>query len=219
MAEELRTLAGTMNHRDRRLVNDALEDIEGFATSITTGTLTADVVTTAELNYSDTYWKDILVPFTRDKQGQSSKPDFDFTDLGLLFPQNNENEEVYLILQVNHDYALGTNLHPHIHYIQDEAGIPKFELTYRWQDNGDTVGGWTTIESNVAAIFPYTSGAIRQILGFPAIDGSGISGVSSMLDVIIRRQTGDGIAGDVLTKELDFHYEIDGPGSRDEYVK
>ena len=47
-----------------------------------------------------TTWDDFSVPLTRDKQGQSSKPDYDFTNLGLLFPQNDTAEIVYLVMQM-----------------------------------------------------------------------------------------------------------------------
>jgi len=51
---------------------------------------------------SDIVWDDLRFPLTRDKQGQSDKPDFDFAGLGLLFPQNNNTEIVYLIAQFPH---------------------------------------------------------------------------------------------------------------------
>jgi len=185
------------------------------------GTLdvSGDVTVGGNFSMTDTQWRDLKFPLTRDKQGQSAKPDFDFTNLGLLFPQNNEAEEVYLIAQFDHAYKHGSDISPHIHCIQDEAGIPVFEMTYRWEKNGATVGDWTTIETSATPVFTYTSGTIRQILAFPNIDGSSIDAVSSMMDIIIRRQTGDGIAGDVLVKEFDIHYEVDSLGSDTAYTK
>jgi len=181
--------------------------------------LEGDVVIGGNFTLSDTQWTDLKFPFTRDKQGQTSLPDFDFTNLGLLFPQNNETEEVYLIAQFGHDFKHGTDISPHIHFIQSNAAVPVFEMTYRWENNGDTVGPWITIETEATPVFSYVSGELRQILEFPFIDGSGIEGVSSMMDIIIRRQTGDGVTGDVLTKEFDIHYQIDALGSDSEYVK
>jgi len=186
-----------------------------------TGTLdvSGDVTVGGNFTMTDTQWKDVLIPFTRDKQGQSSKPDFDFTELGLLFPQNDEGEEVYLVIQFNHDYKAESDISPHIHYIQDEEEVAIFEMTYRWGENGEAVGGWTTIESSATPVFTYTSGTIRQIVSFPDIDGTGITGVSSMMDIIIRRQTGDGVSGDVLAKEFDIHYQVDALGSDTEFTK
>lgn len=90
-------------------------------------------------------------------------------------------------------------------------------MQYRWQGVGQSATeNFTTITTNVTVI-PYTSGAIRQIIEFPMIDGSAIDGLSSMMDIKIYRQTGDGIAGDVLVKEFDIHYEIDKLGSDEEY--
>jgi len=181
--------------------------------------LDGDLTVGGNFSMTDTQWTDLKFPFTRDSQGQNSKPDFDFTELGLLFPQNDEAEEVYIIGQFGHDRAHGTDISPHLHYIQDTADIPIFEMTYRWIRNGDAIDTWTTIETSATTAFPYTSGSILQLLEFPMLDGSGIDSVSSMMDIIIRRQTGDGLTGDVLVKEFDIHYQVDSVGSDSEYVK
>ena len=57
-------------------------------------------------------WKDATFPATRLRQGASLKPDFDTTNIGLLFPQNDATEIVYINHQLNHDYKLGSNIRP-----------------------------------------------------------------------------------------------------------
>lgn len=170
------------------------------------------------IQYRDTFYDDLRFPFTRDKQGQSSKPDFDFTNLGLLFPSGDDTEVVYLIAQLPHKYKLGTNLLPHLHYVQDEATLPTFKMDYRWYKNG---GGPTESFTTITAtenVFSYSSGSILQIVHFPEVVGSAVDTVSSFLDIKIYRDDSD-IAGDVLVKEFDIHYEIDFPGSREQWVK
>jgi len=164
------------------------------------------------------YWDDYQVPLTRDKQGQASKPDYDFTEHGLLFPQNDPTEIVYITLQMKHAMVIGTPLRPHVHYVQDGAAFPVFKMDYRWYENGgDPTGAFTTLTASSFA-FAYVAGSILQIAIFPEIDGSHITSVSSVLDVKLYRDD-NVVAGDVLTKEFDMHYQTDGRGSLSEYTK
>lgn len=49
---------------------------------------------------NDTYYEDLRMPFTQAKQGATLKPDFDYTNVGLLFPQNDATEIAYFIAQL-----------------------------------------------------------------------------------------------------------------------
>lgn len=163
-------------------------------------------------------WDDIGIPLTRDKQGQSSKPDYDFTNMGLLFPQNDATEIVYITLQLSHDWVLRSELRPHVHYVQDGAALPVFKMDYRWYENGgDPTVGFTTLTAARFA-FPYVAGSILQIAVFPHISGRHINSVSSVLDIKLYRDD-NVVAGDLLTKEFDVHFLRDGLGSRQEYRK
>jgi len=166
-------------------------------------------------------YDDFLMPATTTRRGALSKPDFDYTELGLLFPQNDDSEKTYSVVQMSHAKKMDTALRPHIHYIQDEAEIPVFKLDYRFYNNGATVpGSWTTISTadGSGAAFAYTSGSIMQILTFPTIAAPTGETVSANIDVIFYRDD-NVVSGDVLLKYLDFHYEINDAGSRQEYVK
>ena len=164
------------------------------------------------------YWTDLRVPFTRDKQGQSSKPDFDFTDLGLLFPQNNATEIVYMILQFGHDRKNSSNIRPHFHFVQNTSDEPVFKMDYRWYKNGSDPSGSFTTLTNDGFVFEYSSGSILQIATFPEIDGSTIDTVSSMMDIRFYRDD-NVVSGDILGKEFDIHYQVDSQGSVQEFSK
>ena len=167
---------------------------------------------------SATAWEDLRFPATAIRQGATTKPDFDTTNLGLLFPQNDNAEIAYIIAQLHHSYKLESNIHPHIHYVQDEEEEPVFKIDYRWYKNGaDPTGGFTTITANTF-IFTYTSGSIMQKISFPTISGSGIDTVSSILDIKLYRDD-NVVTGDILVKEFDVHYEIDTFGSKTEFTK
>jgi hypothetical protein len=164
----------------------------------------------------DTVWTDMKVPLTRGQRGRNDLPDFSYDSLGLLFPNNDTTEQVFLIIQWDHGKQLGGPLSPHIHYVQTTDTFPTFGMKYRWYDNGDTIPDWTIIYTN-QIVLPYTGGNMLQMLEFPMIEGID-EGVSSMMDIILYRKD-NAIAGDVLTKEFDIHYTSDQVGSRQEYVK
>jgi len=169
-------------------------------------------------------WDDVRNSAMRTKLGTNNKPDFDYTNLGLLFPQNDESEIIYISDQMPHAWSgsdgARTAIHPHIHYIQDEAGVPIFELQYRFYNNGTAPPSFTTIDTSAGdgQVFSYSSGSLLQIIRFPAIMLVGMSS-STWYDMLLYRQTGDGVSGDVLVKGFDWHAEFDSLGSRGEYAK
>jgi len=173
---------------------------------------------TGHVLFSDTNFDDMQFPSTRAKKGVNDKPDFDFTNIGLLFPQNDETEYIILSEQFSHSRKYGTNISPHIHYIQDEVAVPVFVLSYRWYDNGNIIPNYTNIETTVP-VFDYEGSPILQILPFPDIDGSNINFVSSWFEAKLYRKTGDGVTGDILVKSFDIHFEIDSIGSDQMYIK
>ena len=163
-------------------------------------------------------WDDLRFPATRLRQGALQKPDFDNTELGLLFPQNDTSEVAFLIGQMPHTMVLGSNLRPHIHFIQSGALQPVFKMQYRWYKNGATPPSFTTLTISPTFAFPYTSGSILQIAEFPEIDGSAIDMVSSIIDIKLYRDD-NVVSGDVLLKEFDIHFQRDTFGSRQEFIK
>lgn len=165
-------------------------------------------------------WDDLRFPATPAIVGffgADYEPDFDTTNCGLLFPQNDPTEIAYVIAQFPHKRVLGSNIRPHVHFIQSQATLPTWKIDYRWYKNGDPVPSFTTLTAS-GVIFPYTSGSILQIASFPEIDGSSINSISSVMDIKIYRDDND-VTGDVLLKEFDIHYQIDSYGSRQEYIK
>jgi len=168
-------------------------------------------------------WDDFSVPLTRDKQGQNSKPDYDFTNNGLLFPYDDEAEIVYLTMQMQHQKKLDTAIRLHVHYIQSDVVKPIWKADYRWYNNGAAVpGSWTTIATlqGNQGVFTYTSGDMLQIATFAEIAPPANETISSNLDLrFYRNASAEGPQEDVLAKYIDFHYQIDGLGSDEEYTK
>lgn len=172
-----------------------------------------------QLRGNATAFDDLFFPATSIKLGVNFKPDYDYTENGLLFPQNDESERINIIAQFPHRRKTGSVISPHMHFIQSVSAIPKFVMLYRIAELGGQFPTTYTSALSTSGVMPYTSGSIHQLIPFPDIQTSAISGVSSLMDIVIYRQTGDGIAGDVLFKQFDIHIEIDAMGSRALYIK
>lgn len=163
-------------------------------------------------------WDDLRFPFSLQRQGATGKPDFDYTNMGLLFPQNDATEIVYIIGQMPHDWKIGSSIHPHIHWVQDSSDIPGFEVAYRIYENGtDPTGGFTTL-TTLTEMHTYASGSILQVSKWPLIDMSSITEISALVEFKVYRDD-NVISGDVLGKEFDIHYQKDSLGAYTEEEK
>lgn len=164
-------------------------------------------------------WTDRSFPFTPSQINPvTTKPDFDFTRLGLLFPQNDPLEKVYILNQMDHRKKFETAIRPHVHFIQEEANLPTFKLDYKFYNNGtDEPGAFTTIATTGVGAFTWTGNPMMQIVPFPEILLVG-EGISAHLDLVFYRDD-NVVTGDVLVKYFDYHYQMDSDGSRQEFVK
>jgi len=164
-------------------------------------------------------WDDKSFPATSTRRGALAKPDFDYTNVGLLFPQNDPSEKIYINDQMLHAKELGSAIKLHVHFVQTSSDIPIFKVDYRYHNNGVAIPSFTTISTELETpIFTYTSGSIIQILPFPDISAPASEGVSANLDMIFYRDD-DVVSGDVLMKFLDYHFIRDDFGSREVYAK
>lgn len=170
----------------------------------------------------NTQFDDLSFSSTLVKIGANTKPDFDYTNIGLLFPQNDASEKAYATYQMSHRKKLGTSIRLHIHYVQSSALKPIFRVEYRFYNNGELVPSFSTLNTNDpggnTGILTYISGSILQIGMFPLITAPANEGLSSNLDIILYRNDNI-VTGDVLVKYIDLHFEIDAYGSREEYIK
>lgn len=162
-------------------------------------------------------WDDLRFPFTQHKLGANAKPDFDETNVGLLFPQNDTSEKVFIIGQLPHGYLEGSSLTPHIHWQQSANTAVTWKLDYKWFNGGDAIpANFTTITANTN-LFSYSSGNLHQKSFFPIIDGVG-KRISSILLMKIYRDDNT-TTGDVLSFEFDIHFQSSTSGSKYEYKK
>ena len=163
-------------------------------------------------------WDDLQFPLTQTRQGSNLKPDFDYTNIGLLFPQNDQTEIVYITVQLPHRWVEGSDIHPHVHVVQAENQQATFRMQYKWYNQGDAIpGSWTDFNMNQYSS-TYVSGSMANIVGSAAaISGTGKK-ISSILKIKLFR-VDNVYVGDILADHFDIHIQIDGFGSSTEFVK
>lgn len=181
--------------------------------------------------YEGTFWDDIRFPsIGRNLDVSSGRIDYDYEELGIAYASNSRypQEVVGMVCQLHHSWKLGSNIHPHIHWVQNQNRYPNWLLEYRVTENGSLISNtWYPVIPSTH-IFTYVSGDLLQISSFPEIDMSSVSSVSGIVDFKLYRDI-DNISGlfpdtdsyvnEALLKEFDIHFEIDTAGSDTEFVK
>lgn len=138
-------------------------------------------------------------------------------------------DALYFVVQLPHSWKEGTTIYPHIHWIPQANGAASangvvWELEYTWANNGETFP--TTTKLAASTISPALSGNLVAKTHYITPLGAGITAtgkkISSMLVCRIARLGDDGsdtFTGTSGVLEIDFHYQLDTFGSREEYVK
>lgn len=143
-------------------------------------------------------WDDLRFPLTgRNLDTASGRIDFSYPNQTIAFQPNARypNEPVTVPVQMPHKWKEGTELRPHIHWKQQSTDMPNWILGYKIQQNGQPssiVADFAsyTFATPVNHVFPYTSGTLNQISGFPPIDMTG-QAISCMVDVVLFRDSGN----------------------------
>jgi len=150
--------------------------------------------------------EDLRFPVTVLKQGATSKPDFDYTNIGLLFPQNDATEIVYIVAQLPHKRVPDSDIIPHVHCRLAGAGQPVMKMDYKWYNPSATAipSSFTTYTMNVNTATWSTGTISNKIYGAAAIDGTGKTD-SSVLIIKLYRDD-NAYTGDLLVDEFDIHY-------------
>lgn len=170
------------------------------------------------LYYGTIGFEDFKFPLSSTKVGALNKPDYDFTNNGYLFPQNDNTEVLYASDQFPHSMntSAGATGYPHLHVVQAANQQAVFKLKYRIIGRAQAVPEFITLTSTGYA-YAYTSGSISQIITFPSISLAGVI-TSSLIDIQLYRE--DNVyTGDILVKSVDIHIPLDSLGSGQEFIK
>ena len=180
-------------------------------------------------------WDDERFPMTGSRAYTAAgRLAYNYFNGGIDFQSNAlyPTDPVSITGQMPHSWLEGSEIRPHIHWLQTSSAAPNWLFGYKIANNG-SVGVKDTDFSNHTFsvvnrdVFTYTSGALIQISSFPAIDMTGIN-ISAPLHFVIFRDTtnvsglfagADPSATDEFIKEFDFHWQRDSYGSWEENSK
>jgi hypothetical protein len=137
---------------------------------------------------------------------------------------NNQSNKITFNAQLSHRYKLGTNIDFHIHTIapNNNSGDVRWQLTYSWAD----IGSDFPAETTTLATQTIAANSQDEHLYFEIDDAvssaSAEAGVSGVLICSLTRLGSDGAdtyASSIYLAALDFHFQINTIGSRQELVK
>ena len=127
-------------------------------------------------------------------------------------------EEVSTVIELNHEYAEGTDIRPHIHW----APTTTATQTVRWQLEYAIVANNTVVSSSTTIfVDDATSGNAFEFTAveFPVISGSGLEIGNQVFFRLFRDPAGDTYTADAAVATFGFHYQIDTNGSRSTFSK
>ena len=146
---------------------------------------------------------------------------YDFDDAALA-----SEKEIFFTVQMSHTWKEGTAVEPHVHWVNKTAGtagqVVGWGLEYSKSSIGGTFPAPTTIYgTTLAGGGDITVADEHLISDFPSIDMTGDT-ISTIMVCRLFRNSSD--AADTYTGTagllyIDWHYERNSLGSREEYVK
>ena len=214
----LQGVAGTNSLNDLTL-NTHYKELTSLAdlsaSSITVDTLTADSISLNALTYNDTFYDDLQVNPVNAKINKSEEPSTYAYKGGYVVGFADAADEVlYFTAQLHHQYKEGTNLNFHLHliYADGTTGNADWTFTYSWANVHTNFPTESTINTTTAAPGEADYAAIGSI---GELNGTGKNMSSLLICSLTRNGTAgtDTYANTVYVVSMDFHMEMDKPGS------
>ena len=141
---------------------------------------------------------------------------------GLLGFEDSKTNITAGIAQLPHSWVQGSEVRPHVHWVQPAAGNVMWRLEYRLMPayNGPFPSEWVTL-TNANALGEYPGGDYVQLTNFPEIDMTGYE-ISSMILFRLSRLGNDPLdtlPATVPLLEFDIHYRVNSFGSQSLFTK
>jgi hypothetical protein len=165
-------------------------------------------------------WDDLRVPLVTGRVAGANVPSFEVLTGNTQAWNFDDGDEIFFTVQMPHSWKIGSTIYPHLHWCPESSVDPSDNVgigfEYEWVGIGDTFSGTITITRDVPTGVGSALKHLVHNFDEAGIDGSSITGVSSMLNCRFFRQAAgsDNYAGGIFALEVDFHYEIDTIGSR-----
>ena len=169
------------------------------------------------------YYEDMRFPATTVRTNPASEfPEFDTTIPGRLF-RHTATDSVYLIAQIPHAWREGTTLLPHVHWQKttSAAGGVYWQLSYQWASIGQALEDAVVIGNATPSVSDGNTANVHALtrLGNIPADEKHISDMLLMTLSRVHDNAADTYAASARLIEFDIHYQVNSPGSRQEFIK
>lgn len=175
-----------------------------------------------------TAWEDLRVPVSQIKRLGFTDPDWEkfqetaggSTGVYTLAFDKTTDQEIYFTVQIPHSWKLGTDLEPHVHWSPSDTttGNVNWTLEYSIAELAGTFGNTVTM-----SVLDAGNGVAKQhqLADLGMIDMSSYTSSANVSTMIICRlyrdvSLNDDYDNDAYLHEIDFHFQVDSLGSRDE---
>lgn len=178
--------------------------------------LQAHIIKTLRLNSAKLNWKDFNYNPNSLPVGLGRRPDsitFASTSIGVAGFSPSFIEQVSTVVELNHEYAQGTAIYPHVHWYSTTTDVG----TVRWGMEFTFTHDSVVTTSTTIYVEQITNGTAWQpyFSGFPVIAGAGRVIGDQLLFRFFRDATAgaDDYPADAATGTVGFHVQVDGFGS------
>jgi hypothetical protein len=172
---------------------------------------------------TDPVWEDLRFPAQGiNPAGSAAPPSVDQTTYpGTLLFAHNADNHLAGVAQMPHSWKEGSVVRPHIHWAKTDVaeGEIAWQLRYAVVGIGEVVPAYSDWVDGVTAVDHEDTVDQQALTTFGDIDMTGQT-VSALILWELRRDVSEDDVGEVVRFfELDFHYQVDSRGSRQEFVK
>ena len=178
------------------------------------------------VNYnSDDAWDDLRFAASGiNPAGSTAPPTPDTVYGGLLFRGVTGNDIIAFQVQMPHAWKEGSAISPHVHWQKttSASGNVRWSLSYRHAVLGAVMdSAWTVLPASTPLQTDSNTAGQHLMTPLGTIDMSGKL-ISHMMLCLLERtplHADDNYGADARLLEIDFHYQIDSRGSRQQYLK
>jgi len=164
-------------------------------------------------------WKDLIAEFIPARGGAINEPAWSDIGNGIVMSSWTSGEELPVAYHVNHDYALGTDAYPHIHFMCADAQSAGAQVTWRFSyvvARGHSQGGsLTAATTDIDMTYTYTGSEVpgEHIV----LECSDIQAFDLLEpDTVVLAQVtllSENVAGAIYGIQADLHYQANVEGT------
>lgn len=183
--------------------------VSSLFTISTTGSLYAE----GEITWGTGVWDDLVIAANginpNGPDGSMSIVTSATGHLGALLATASGTPSCVCIFQLSHQTKLGVDLHPHVHWVKDDAtdntGTVVWEAKFRHVPLNGAASAWSAYTTGILALDPGDVANVGALTYWTLADSTYHFGISDIIEMVVRRN--GGTSGDAVLLSADIHYQ------------